>query len=89
MAHQTDDALADPKLRVLRRHSDDHVPSVQAARAGGDHLHENDVSGLVERRYHGRPGALHGMRVSAVQTAAGAAAAAAVRTNPAVSCHAI
>lgn len=92
MAHQTDDSLADTKLRVLRRHGDDHVPSVQTAPVGGDHLRENDISGLVERGYHGRPGALNDTRASAGQTEAGAAEVAvwpAVLMISKVSCHVI
>lgn len=58
MAHQANDAFADPELGVLRGYGDDHVPPVQAASLGGERLRENDVAGLIERRYHRRPGAL-------------------------------
>lgn len=63
LSHQADDPLANPELRVLRRHSNDHVPSLQAANPWGEHLRENNVAGLIESRYHGRPGALRVRKV--------------------------
>lgn len=42
----------------MRRHSDHHVPSLQPTNPWGEHVREKDIAGPIERRCHGRPGAL-------------------------------